>query len=73
MYAGVQALRLSELKEEAKEAAIAVLKELGEPDLCLLGELRSRMQNIDGLLQVTPDDAILNMTVSTQKRFASLM
>lgn len=73
MYAGVQALRLSELKEEAKEAAIVILKELEEPDLCQLGELSARMQNIDGLLQMTSDDSILDTTVSTQKRFVSLM
>ena len=70
-----KALRQAELLKESMESTFAILQQVGEELPRAMGDdqLTANILLMNGILQKTADDSILNMEVTSNKRIGTLM
>ena len=54
-------------------STLKIFEQLGEPALRPIGEIAADMEAIDGILQKTTNNSILNLTQCNQKVFVAVM
>ena len=75
LYVAAKALRQAELLKESMESTFAILQQVGEALPRAMGDdqLTADILLMNGILQKTADDSILNMEVTSNKRIVTLM